>query len=371
MARLVSRRNGRSRPFAAPPAGHTTSSAVLLHHLDTLPRGFIETPAHELHRILPGPSLVHLPGERPEALFVTVLQHGNEATGLNAVQRLLADYRGRPLPRALSLFVPNVAAARTGHRQLEHQPDFNRCWPGTELTESPETRMMAEVVEAMRGRPLLASVDIHNTTGENPHFACVNRLDDRCLQLARMFARTVVYFTRPRGAQSQAFLELCPAVILECGRVGNSFGVEHARDYLERCLRLEAVPARAPAPAGIDLFRSVALVQVPDATRFRFGDGGDDGVDLALDPDLDRMNFRELPPGTALGRVRGTRPPVRALDPGGREVTDAFFDLAGGRLRLRRAVMPSLLTRDPRIVRQDCLCHLMERVVPESSGQAA
>lgn len=342
----------------------------MLNHLDSLPAGFLDCSARDLHRLLPGPSLVHLPGERPETLFVSILQHGNEDTGLRAVQRLLTERRGRPLPRALSLFIGNVDAAREQQRRLDHQPDYNRCWPGTELPDSAETRMMTEVIAAMRERRLFASVDVHNTTGDNPRHACVNMLDDRCLQLARLFGRTVVHFTRPRGAQAQAFLGLCPAVILECGRVGDTRGVDQAHAYLQHCLRLDAVPDTPPARGDIDLFQSVALVQVPDAVRFRFGAGTGAEVDLALVPEIDRLNFRELPAGTPLGRVRGRHPPVRALAPSGTDVTDAYFAVDGGDLRLRRAVMPSLLTRDPRIVRQDCLCHLMERVVPAADHAA-
>lgn len=331
----------------------------LLHHLERLPRGFTDAPADRLHELLPGPTLVHLSGERPDILFVSILQHGNEVTGLEAVQQLLSGYRNRPLPRAMSLFIANVNAAGAGRRRLQDQPDYNRCWPGTEHPASPETDMMRQVVDEMRRRPLFASVDIHNTTGDNPHHAAVNTLDHAALELARRFGRTVVYFTRPRGAQARAFADLCPAVILECGRVGSPGGRDHAREFLDHCLNLERVPDGPPRAGDIDLFESVALVHVPQAVSFRFGPGAH--CELMLDPELDRFNFRELPAGTSFGRVRGERCPVRAVAPDGSEATDRFFHVDGGMLCLRRPVMPSLLTRDPRIVRQDCLCHLLER----------
>ncbi len=335
-----------------------TGSVERLHHFDALPDGLLEMPATRLHEILPGPSLIRLPGEREEALFVSVLQHGNEDTGLLAVQQLLADYGSRPLPRALTLFVGNVAAAAHGRRRLDHQPDYNRCWPGTELPASPLTQMLAEVAANVRSQPLFASIDIHNTTGENPHHACINTLDPGCLRLARLFGRTVFYFTRPRGVQPQAFVDHCPAVLLECGRPGQAFGVAHARDYLAHCLELDALPQEPLAP--IDLYRSVALVEVRPEVRFCVGRGRCE--ELVLDAELDRLNFRELDPGTVLGRVRGEHLPVQATDPAGRDVSADYFEVAGGELRLRRPVMPSLLTRQPQIIRQDCLCHLMERM---------
>ncbi|MEF8833249.1 MAG: M14 family metallopeptidase [Halofilum sp. (in: g-proteobacteria)] len=336
-----------------------------LHEIDHIPNGLLETPAPALHRILPGPTLIHLPGERPDALFVSVLQHGNEDTGLLAVQRLLAAYEGQPLPRALSLFIGNVEAARHARRHLDHQVDFNRAWPGTEQPAGPETRVLAEVFERLRARSLFASVDIHNTSGSSPHHVGVNSLDPRCLQLAHRFSRTIVHFTRPRGAQAQAFLALCPAVILECGRVGSAEGVPHARDFLAACLDLDAIPEQPPAPGDLDLFDSVAMVTIPASVRFGFewpAHDADPDLDLCLPGDIDRLNFRELAAGTVLGRCRGSNTPVAARDPAGADVTAAFFECRGGQLRLRRTVMPSLLTPDARIIRQDCLCHLMERI---------
>lgn len=338
-----------------------TDAGVGLHRRDTLPEGFLHVGAGELHRLLPGPSLIHLAGESGRPLFVAILQHGNEDSGLRAVQRLLAEYRGRALPRPLSLFVANVAAARAGVRRLEGQPDYNRCWPGTELPASSETALMAAVLDDLQTRRPLAALDLHNTTGHNPLHAAVNTLDPDCLQLARGFAGSVVYFTRPRGALPAAFAGLCPAAILECGRIGEAAGIDRAHALLRGYLYGD--PCAAATDAGpLELFASVAVVQVPAGIRFGFGDPGD--VELALEPELDHWNFRELPAGTVLGRVHGEFWPLRALAPDGREITPELFDMDGGVLRLRRALMPSLLTRDPHVIRQDCLCHLLQRIQP-------
>ncbi|RLA31012.1 MAG: peptidase M14, partial [Gammaproteobacteria bacterium] len=196
---------------------------------DRLPDGFLDCAAQDLHRLLPGPTLYLLEGRREPALFVSVLQHGNEDTGLHAVQSLLRRYQpgggDQPLPRSLALFVGNVTAARHGARQLAGQPDYNRIWPGGEDRESAEARMMQQVVDTLRPRGLFASVDVHNNTGLNPHYACVNRVDNRFFHLATLFGRTVVYFIRPTGVQSMAMAELCPAVTLECGQIGQLLGV--------------------------------------------------------------------------------------------------------------------------------------------------
>ena len=332
-----------------------------LQQRSDLPAGLLEVSARDIHRILPGPTLIDLPGDRGDTLFVSILQHGNEDTGLRAVQRLLRDYMGRTLQRPLTLFIANPMAAAAGQRRLDDQPDFNRCWPGTEMAANGATEMLAEVLALAEQRPLFASVDIHNTSGRSPSYAGVNILDDACLQLAARFAPTAVYFTRPRGLQAQAFRGLCPAVILECGRPGDEAGIAAAHSYLEDLLHLEEIPRTPPAARELELLQSVGLVQIPQNVRFGFAQELDaEDLELALDPELDRHNFRQLPAGTAFGRVVAGSWPVRMVGPAGNEVTDDFFEVRDGALRLRRSAMPSLLTLDPRIVRQDCLCHLME-----------
>lgn len=335
----------------------------MLQELHALPAGLPETAPRDLASVLGGPTLIHLPGDREPALFVSVLLHGNEPVGWNAVRSLLAGYRQRfgalRLPRALSLFIGNVVAAAAGVRRFPDQPDYNRIWPGCESQPTPEHTMMRQVADIMRRRGVFASVDIHSSTGFNPHYGCVNVLEDRYLHLATLFSRTVVYFTRPRGVQSLAMSQLCPAVTLECGKVGERRGVDHARDYLDACLHLSALPQHPVASGDIDLFHTVAQVKMPKEVSFGFPPGQ---ADILLSQELERFNFRELPSGTPLGRVNthnGVRLDVR--DEQGRDVSDRYFYVAHGELRLRLPVMPSMLTREETAIRQDCLCYLMER----------
>ena len=214
----------------------------LLRHYQALPQGMLDAEPAQLAELLGGPSLIHLPGRRERPLFVSVLLHGNETTGVLAVQALLKKFRERELPRALSIFIGNVDAARDGLRRLAGQPDYNRVWPGSEHPDSPEQRMMAEVFDTMKLRRPFASVDVHNNTGINPHYACINRIDHRFMHLASLFSRTLVYFVRPVGVQSMAFAHLCPSVTVECGKVGQSASEDHAREFLEACLNLSEIP---------------------------------------------------------------------------------------------------------------------------------
>lgn len=327
---------------------------------DHLPDGLLGLEAARLHERLTGPTLIHLSGRRPEPLFVSVLLHGNEDTGWEAMRRVLARHQPHGLPRALSLFIGNVAAARLGLRRLEGQVDYNRVWPGTAEASRPEAAMMREVLNDMARRRAFASVDIHNNTGLNPHYACVNRLEPPFLRLATLFSRTVVYFLRPLGVQSAAFANLCPAVTIECGRPGTAQGEAHAADFIEACLNLAAFPAHPLPPQDIDLYHTVATVKVAEHVSFGFEP---DEADIVFPSGLDHLNFRELPAGSDLGRVRGGLAcPLEVSDECGADVGHRIFDCKEGRLRLRKRLMPAMLTKDARVIRQDCLCYLMERL---------
>lgn len=328
-----------------------------LEQLDELPPGLTELGARELHTRLSGPTLIHLPGRREPALFVSVLLHGNEDTGWEALRRLLARYQSQGLPRSLSLLIGNVEAARFGKRRLDHQPDYNRLWNGT--GDGPEQRMAQEVLATMRQRGVFASVDVHNNTGRNPHYGCINRIDYRFMHLAALFARTCVYFINPDSVQSIAFAELCPAVTIECGQAGQARGIEHAMEFLDACLHLTELPTHPVAPGDLDVFHTVGIVKIPDSCLFDVGTGEHD---LCLYEGLEELNFRELPVGTALGRVRnGTRLPLQVFDERGIDVAERFFVLEGGELCTRMPVVPSMITVDPQAIRQDCLCYVMER----------
>lgn len=331
----------------------------MLTVLETLPDRFLATPARELYRLLPGPTLIHLPGRRQTPLFVSTLLHGNEDSGVAALQSVLRNHAQRPLPRTLSILVGNVAAARAGLRRLDHQPDYNRVWPGTDRhADTPEHAALSEVHRRMQARGLFASIDIHNNTGINPHYGVVNRLDHAVLHLALLFSRTVVWFRGLPGSQTSAFSPLCPALTVECGKPGSPANEEHAARFIEACLHLAQFPSHDVHEHDIDLYHTVATVRVPSALSFDFGGAP---ADIHFDAELDHMNFRHLDAGTAFGTTQRELP-LDVRDESGRDVAAEFFDCSGGTIRLRRASTPAMLTLDARVVRQDCLCYLMERL---------
>lgn len=330
-----------------------------LQQFNQLPVGVLDVAVENLYQLVPEPALFHLPGRREEALFVSVLLHGNEPTGFLALQRLLQKYHQQTLPRALSIFFGNTQAARLNLRRLDGQPDFNRVWPGTTLEDSAERQWAEQIVTIMRKRGVFASVDVHNNTGLNPHYACVNKLDNDFLQLGALFGRLLVYFTHPKGTQSAAFAEFCPAVTLECGRPGQQHGTEHAFEFLDSCLHLTELPTHVITKHNVDIYHTVAQVKIADEMSFSFSN---ESADLYLDDDLERMNFTEIAAGTTFGKINYSGMPVIARNDFGVDVTAEFFRNDEQQLVITRPTMPSMLTLDERVIRQDCLCYLMERI---------
>lgn len=326
------------------------------HHF---PDALLDVPASELWQHLRGPSLFRIPGRRAAPLFVSVLLHGNEDSGWRGIQTVLRQHCNK-LHRPLLLFIGNIAAARAKVRTLPDQEDYNRSWPGTLRPETLTAQMLRQVVEIVRRAQPFASIDIHNNTGNNPHYACVNSFDERHLQLARLFGRTVVYFEQPVGVQSAALAKICPAVTVECGRASEEAGVSHVAELIGSTLALAHFPDRPVADGDLDLMRTFAIVKVPPGADFSC-DGTE--ADFRLRGDLDRLNFSELDAGTLFGTLGNGR--CLHLDVtlvgGGASKTD-YFEYSGGDIRLSQRAIPAMLTLDPSAVRLDCLGYLMHRI---------
>ena len=70
--------------------------------------------------------------------------------------------------------------------------------------------------------------------------------------------------------------------------------------------------------------------------------------------------FRDYLAQSGLDRRIDAR--LQALDERGEDIGDHLFDHHQNEITLRRRLMPAMLTRDERVIRQDCLCYLMERI---------
>lgn len=331
----------------------------MLRILDQLPTGLLDLDTACLAEALGGPTLIRMRGAARAPLFIATLLHGNETTGWDAVRALLRAHQGQELPRPMLLFIANVHAARVGLRRLDGQPDFNRIWNGA---PGPEGALVARLLEEVaRARPF-ACIDLHNTSGENPLYACVHRLDDASRALARVFSPRLVLVTHPAGLLSMALSTLAPAVTLECGKPGREDTVRHVAAYLREVMGLQVLDATHPDTSEHpgELLQPVATVRVPEHVSFSFNDPS---ADLRFVTGLDAHNFRTIPGGTTIAAIRaGCDARLEVLDASGADVTNRYFRCDASAVVTAVPLMPSLMTANERIIRQDCLCYLLERV---------
>ncbi|MCN4144968.1 MAG: M14 family metallopeptidase [Thiohalomonas sp.] len=349
----------------------------MLSVLEYFPEDLLAKKAHELDGFLAGPTLIHLSGVETSPLFVSVLLHGNETTGWEAVKLYLLEFQqnNEPLPRAMSLFIANISAAKEHKRVLPGQLDYNRIWLAH---PSQEGRMMSEIFQQMKEKQVFASIDFHNNTGRNPHYACINRKEHDFFQLAHLFSRTVVYFIKPDTVQSMAFSKLCPAVTVECGQPGQKHAVEHAKNYLQKIMALGHFTNQPLHAKDFDLYHTMAIVKVPEQFSISFEPLSEKTMpmkevsqaDIHFDSDVDRLNFTAMENGTRMAKIDPDKAVyLQAINEQGVDVAQRYFDYSNGEIRTRLAMMPSMLTTKEEIIRQDCLCYLMERIVLEEKSK--
>ena len=329
---------------------------LTLNEISELPDALIGLAPRDIRQAFPEPTLVRLDGRAGAPLFVSVMLHGNETTGFLVLQRLKRWIATHGLPRPMLIFVGNVHAAEQGERHLDDQPDYNRVWAGG---DTPEHRLADRVKAAAREAGVFASIDIHNNTGTNPLYACINRLEGGHMQLASLFGPTVVFYDNPPTTQSMAFSGFCPAVTVEAGKPAEPAGVERAFDLVTDALHMHEFRP-AGADRAITLYRTVGRMEIAPEAGFAFSESSD--AALVFPPRMDRWNFSPLPEGAPMARLNADGLPLRVFDETRRDITEHFLVRRDGEIRLARPATPSMLTLDPGIVRSDCLGYLMEEM---------
>ena len=327
----------------------------MLNEMSHIPDEVLSAQVQDLYDILKAPTLIHLEGIQPRPLFISTLLHGNETTGFYAIQKLLKRYQDKQLPRSISLFLGNLPAAKANQRRLDEQDDYNRIWPGSHHDDSAEKDMMQIVTNIMARKKPFASIDIHNNTGKNPHYACVNTLNPHGLTLASKFSDIAVYFTDPKGVQSSAFSDFCPAVVLECGQSSDASGIDHALAYLESILQLDELTSENSH--NVTLYHTIARVTIPKNISI----GAD--ADITLNETLEEKNFHRIEPGTVFATTSSDKEKVLLVNSESHEdISDEYIEKQSDRLLLKKPVTLSMFTTSERAIRQDCVCYFMEEI---------
>ena len=328
-----------------------------LNILHQVPQQFYEADVTELHRIFGGPTLLHLAGESDKVIFISALLHGNETTSFLVLQKFLNEYRHQKLPCTLLIFFGNTLAASRGIRHLPDQPDYNRIW---EQGETPEHLLATEVFCYAKQFKLFANIDIHNNTGKNPFYACVNTINDQNLHLASFFSKEVVFFTEPSSVQSLAFAELCPSVTLEAGLPGKPEGVEHVYQYLKRVITLKELQSNFNR-STVDIFHTIGRILIDKKSEIDFKSDFQTQKDISFIHNFDELNFTEVPKSTVFGYVNDFSS-IKVINNREDDVTGDYLEISGKQLVTKRQIIPSMFSKDIYVVKEDCLGYIMEKL---------
>ncbi len=316
-----------------------------------LPGEVLDCTAAQLADVLSGPTLFDLTKPGRDPLFVSVLLHGNETSGWEAVRKLFSRHPELTSTSSILVFVGNVLSARKGVRKLDGQPDYNRVWNGG---STPEHKLAEGVIAYAGSKQPWCAIDVHNNSGPNPHYSVITDLARATRSLASAFSSLAILAKQPPGTLTQAFSDFCTSITIEAGIPADPDSSERAGTLIRRLLSegklLEG------SPESLEIFDNFVRVTVEPEIANK------DHTFPELNPELDTFNFRCLPAGSLVCRLKDRARGIRANDAEQRDVTEDYFVIENSEVRLRQDVIMSMYTRDPLIAMQDCICYFLKPI---------
>ncbi len=329
-----------------------------INYLTGLPADFLNYDPRDFYKVFSEPTVIEIEGIQKQPIFISTLLHGNEYSGVYALQNLFKTYAvaNTNLPRSVILFIGNVEAARENLRHLDGQMDFNRIWGEGDTTFH---HIAKEVKQFVASKNPFACIDIHNNTGWNPHYACVNQLENHFLNLAKIFSRRIVYFVKPKEVLTIAFNAFTTAVTLECGQSGDLSGIQRCVDFLEQVLALDTLDDSPVSNDDVTVYHSVVTLKIPETSSIGFG--RDTQKDIVFVPNFECLNFMELQEHALLGWRKNANHELLVFDENGNNVASEFITYENNEIRTKRPTVPSMFNENETIIRQDCLGYFMQR----------
>jgi len=333
--------------------------------LDHIPSAFLSIPHREIKELFDTPTLIHLKGEKHPALFISILLHGNEYSGLQIMQEILKKYQttdGYKLPRSIWLFVGNVDAAQMGVRLRDGQTDFNRAWPGTPEPNSDTALLIQKVMDKITQDELFAAIDLHNNTGKNPPYGCISVVNEKNKYLSSFFNHIAMVFQSPKGVSTMAFDDICPAITLECSTPGNEPAIKRAFELIDDLMHMDHFPEKPLPSHDLQLVKNSATIKINADVTFCFEDDEYSdtlGYDLTLVKNFEHHNFTLLEKNEVFAYSEVAKP-LLVIAPDGEDITEEIIQNDNGKVSLKKAQMPAMISMDKKIILQDCLCYLLE-----------
>ena len=168
-------------------------------------------------------------------------------------------------------------------------------------------------------------------------------------------------FQSPKGVSTMAFDEICPAITLECSTPGNEPARKRAFDLIDDLMHMDHFPTK-PLPAhDLQLVKNTATIKINANVTFCFEDdvSNSSDMDLTVVKNFDHHNFTLLEENEVFAYSKVAKA-LLVTSADGQDITDEIIQNDNGKLSLKKALMPAMISMDKKIVLQDCLCYLLE-----------
>jgi hypothetical protein len=249
-------------------------------------------------------------------------------------------------------------AAAQAQRHLPSQKDWNRIWAPSELEDGMEKELAYEVIQYASKLKLIANLDIHNNTGNNPPYGCINHIGGNFLKLAKLFDEKVIYFTEPHQVQSMAFAKFCPSMTIEAGLPGEQQGIDLILRFLNLLMDNPHFH-KLETPEDVELFHTVAKINIPAGANLDFENSRRSFQQYSLRPDLEKLNFADISSGVSFGYAKQ---PFEVTHYKGGDVFSDFFNFHDEEIKTKKKFTLCMLTKDKYIIKNDCLGYIMEYI---------
>lgn len=304
------------------------------------------------------PTCILFSGRDPSRTRAMVtLLHGNEPSGLMALQRWLA--LGEQPAVNLLCIVASVHAALAqplfSHRMLPRAKDLNRCF---EPPFDGEQGLLAEEILALlRAHQPEAVIDMHNTSGSGPSFGVCTHLDRQHDALASLFTRRLIVSHIRLGALMEISDARCPTVTIEVGGRLDAEAHTLAFEGLRRFAQAERVLAPDDEVEwGLELLDDPVRLELREGVTLAYGESPVAGHDITLRRDIEHHNFGSVHCDTSLGWINGDiGERFRAVDSNGQCALDAVVRGEDGELYPAQSLKLFMITTNAHIAETDCL----------------
>lgn len=315
---------------------------------DSISKEMLDCDARNLYRLLPSPTLFDLSnGNTP--IFVSVLLHGDETTGWDAVRQFIRERDLSHPKNSLLLYVGNVQAAAVNQRFLDHQLDFNRIWCGGKRTEHRHAEQVVEVIRKLEPR---FALDIHNNSGLNPAYSVLTHSSYACLTHAREFSSIALLAPSLHSVITRRMNEICPSITIEVGLSGQFDSLDRTLKYLDYLFNTDL--DHVSFPEDLAVYRTVANLRVETEGKPHFPSFP------KLNPALEPLNFDSVPAGTSISTNLNDDWVVRVYDNNDVEQTSKYLEQIGKDTYLKNDVIVAMFTQHVESAFQDCVCYFLE-----------